>query len=213
MLPILRILPVGGVLLAIFILVLALIPPDGPRSSLSSSGPPARGALVDREKHPEVRQFLILAAVKRANELDRLRDLPDTPARPEPPPEPPKVAALPTERSDAEPEENTVTPETPDVTVPIEIGEPPSTDVPAASQEEAPPEVKKAEPGKAQREIRRRTVHRARHKAVANATQQFPPTIFDILFGGEQYRQTPYAAQQTAQSPFTHIYPVPKSAY
>ena len=213
MLPILRILPVGGVLLAIFILVLALIPPDGSRSSLNSSGPPARGALVDREKHPEVRQFLILAAVKRANELDRLRDLPDTPVRPEPPPEPPKVAALPAERSDAEPEESTVTPETPDVTVPIEIGEPPSTEVPAATLEEAPPEVKKPEPDKAQREIRRRTVHRARHKAVVNATPQFPPTIFDILFGGQQYRQAPYLAQQTAQPPFTHVYPVPKSAY
>src|SRR3974390_962510 len=122
MLPILRILPVGGVLLALFILVLALIPPDGSRSSLGSSSPPARGALVDREKHPEVRQFLILAAVKRANELDRLRDLPDTPPPPEPPPEPPKVAGLPAERSDADPEESTVTPETPDVPVPIEIG-------------------------------------------------------------------------------------------
>ena len=213
MLPILRILPVGGVLLAIFILVLALIPPDGSRSSLSSSDAPARGALVDREKHPEVRQFLILAAVKRANELDRLRDLPDTPARPQPPAEPPKVAAIPTERSDAEPEENTVTPETPDVTVPIEIGEPPSTEVPAALQDEAPPEVKKAEPEKTQHEIRRRTVHRARRRTIVGTTPQFPPTIFDILFGGQQYRQTPYVAQQTVQPPFTHIYPVPKSAY
>ena len=51
------------------------------RSPLSSAMAPARGALVDRDRHPEVRQFLILAALKRADELNRLRDLPDTPAR------------------------------------------------------------------------------------------------------------------------------------
>ena len=66
MLPILRILPVGGVLLAILILVLALSPPDGSRSPLTAAIAPARGALVDRDRHPEVRQFLILAATKRA---------------------------------------------------------------------------------------------------------------------------------------------------
>src|SRR6185437_12633533 len=84
MLPILRILPVGGVLLAIFILILALSPPDGSRAPLNSAMAPARGALVDRNRHPEVRQFLILAALKRADELNRLRELPDTPTRTEP---------------------------------------------------------------------------------------------------------------------------------
>jgi hypothetical protein len=105
MLPILRILPVGGVLLAIVILVLALSPPDGSRSSLTAAMAPARGALVDRDRHPEVRQFLILAALKRASELSRLRDLPDSPVRAEDPPEAAKVAGLPSERTDAEPEE------------------------------------------------------------------------------------------------------------
>jgi hypothetical protein len=81
MLPILRILPVGGVLLAIFILFLALNPPDGPRSPLNTAIAPARGALVDAGHHPETRQFLIMAALKRADELSRLRDLPDTPPR------------------------------------------------------------------------------------------------------------------------------------
>ena len=42
MLPILRILPVGGVILAIVILVLALSPPDGSRSSLTAAIAPAR---------------------------------------------------------------------------------------------------------------------------------------------------------------------------
>ena len=43
MLPILRILPVGGVLLAILILVLALSPPDGSRAPLSERNGDRRG--------------------------------------------------------------------------------------------------------------------------------------------------------------------------
>ena len=77
MLPILRILPVGGVLLAILILVLALSPPDGSRAPLSSAMATGRGVLADRDRQSEVRQYLIHAALKRADELNRLRDLPD----------------------------------------------------------------------------------------------------------------------------------------
>ena len=95
MLPILRILPVGGVILAIVILVLALSPPDGSRSSLTATIAPARGALVDRNRHPEVRQFLILAALKRASELSRLRDLQDSPVRSDEPPKQPKLQVCP----------------------------------------------------------------------------------------------------------------------
>src|SRR6185369_17011001 len=117
MLPILRILPVGGVLLAIFILVLALSPPDGPRAPLNTTMAPARGALVDAGHHPETRQFLIRAAIKRADELNRLRELPDTPTRTapaepaviEPAPaataaDEPKIAGLPADRIEADPE-------------------------------------------------------------------------------------------------------------
>jgi len=93
MLPILRILPVGGVLLAILILVLALSPPDGSRAPLSSAMATGRGVLADRDRQSEVRQYLIHAALKRADELNRLRDLPDTPPRAEE--APPKVAGLP----------------------------------------------------------------------------------------------------------------------
>ena len=42
--------------------------------------PQARGVLADRDRQSEVRQYLIHAALKRADELNRLRDLPDTPA-------------------------------------------------------------------------------------------------------------------------------------
>ena len=104
MLLILRVLPVGGVLLAILILVLALTPPDGSRGPLSSPGVPARGALSDRDRQAETRQFLIHAALKRADQLSRLRDLPDTPTHSEEPQ--PQLAGLPAERSDVDPEES-----------------------------------------------------------------------------------------------------------
>lgn len=79
MLPILRIVPVGGVLLAILILLLALTPPGGAHPPLSAKVIAARGPLIDRDDHPEWRQFLIHAALRRADELDRLRELPDRP--------------------------------------------------------------------------------------------------------------------------------------
>ncbi|HEY6025179.1 MAG TPA: hypothetical protein VIV34_13490 [Pseudolabrys sp.] len=209
MLPILRILPVGGVLLAILILVLALSPPDGSRSSLTATIAPARGALVDRDRHPEVRQFLILAALRRASELRRLRELPDTPAHADSPPDAAKVADLPSERSDADPEESGSANETPAVSIPIEIGEPSSTELPVTALEETPPAVKKPEPAKTQREIRRRAAHRARRRVASNAAQAHPPTFFDILFGGQQYQQPPYNTQQ----PAPYAYPVPRSTY
>ena len=138
MLPILRILPVGGVILAIVILVLALSPPDGSRTSLTAAIAPARGALVDRDRHPEVRQFLILAALKRASELSRLRDLPDLASvRNDDPPEAAKVSGLPSERPDAEPEETGPANATPGVSIPIEIGEPSSTELPVTSLDQA----------------------------------------------------------------------------
>lgn len=81
MLPILRIVPVGGVLLAIMILVLALSPPGGSRRELPLTTVSARGALMKLGEHPEWRQFLMQAALQRADELSRLRDLPETPVR------------------------------------------------------------------------------------------------------------------------------------
>jgi hypothetical protein len=207
MLPILRILPVGGVLLAIFILVLALNPPDGPHAPLNTTMAPARGALVNVGQHPETRQFLIRAALKRADELNRLRELPDTPTRTEPvASEPaadkPKIAALPGDRNEADPDEPApAATETPSVRIPVERGEVSAPDLPAAPTE-ANPATDKTEPPKkaeqakpAQQDIRRRAHRPRRPKAVAKP----PLTLFEALFG-QQYQYPPqaYGNQQTA---------------
>jgi hypothetical protein len=232
MLPILRILPVGGVLLAIFILFLALNPPDGPRSPLNTAMAPARGALVDVGHHPETRQFLIMAALKRADELSRLRDLPDTPTRTAPAEpaaieaapaapavEEPKVAGLPADRieSDPEPDEPAAT-ETPNVSIPVETGEVSAPELPVAPNEtgsagEKPEQAKEPTKEQAkeqtkpqQRDTRRRVAHRPRRAKAASAPQR-PLNLFEALFGGQQYRkpQAP-GTQQAAQGQYQGQY-------
>ena len=198
MLPILRILPVGGLLLAILILVLALSPPDGSRAPLSSAIVPSRGAPFDRERQAEVRQFLIHAALKRADELNRLRELPDTPARSDNVQS--TVASLPGDRSEADPEEPASINEAPVVSIPVEIGEPSSAELPVAA-----PGGKRAG-SKKNRTCRQiatgipRRVHRIRRvRAPANPTPPRPFNFFEALFGGPQHQQPTYGSQQTVQ--------------
>ncbi|HET7848411.1 MAG TPA: hypothetical protein VFL51_05045 [Pseudolabrys sp.] len=80
MLPIFRMIPVGGVFIAMIALVQALTLPGPTRTRLIRVEAPASGPLIEREQHPEWRQFLILAAIHRAQEILALRSLPDTPA-------------------------------------------------------------------------------------------------------------------------------------
>lgn len=148
---------VGGVSLAIAILILALIPPGGSHLVLAQHEVSARGALMDPSKHPEWRQFLIHAALRRAGELERLRGLSDTvirapvaeayePApREETPAEPaaPIMAGLSTVALDAEPEDATGSlGDNPGATLPIEIGETSSTELPISTVEDGPPAIR-----------------------------------------------------------------------
>jgi hypothetical protein len=155
MLPILRIIPVGGVLPAIAILVLALDPPVGPHTHFTAALAPARGPLLVREEHPEWRQLLILAALRRADELSKLRDLPDTPTRTAPPPVVAGAVMQPEKPAPAKPadagqlagvqpapvgdDDTTGSVQSPDAAIPVDIGETSSFELPVIPHEEKPP--------------------------------------------------------------------------
>src|SRR5215471_20511415 len=77
MLRIIWILPGGCALLAIVILALSFRTLDRPHSQSMPNVPQARFAVVELGEHPEWRQFLILSADRRANELNKLREMLD----------------------------------------------------------------------------------------------------------------------------------------
>lgn len=156
MLPIFRIISVGGVFLAIAILALALLPPGGTHVLLAERELVARGSLQSTSQHPEWRQMLIRAALRRADELERLRELRDTIVRgPAPPlsetelpesatdaPAPPQIAGIPAEARSVEPDDLTGSIPDPAATIPIEIGETSSTELPVTSAEDTPPVIR-----------------------------------------------------------------------
>jgi len=81
MLPLLRVLPVGGVFFAILTLILALTPPHRATPALHRVAIDARGPLQDRDDHPEWRQFIMMAAYRRAEAVSKLGDLPSAPTK------------------------------------------------------------------------------------------------------------------------------------
>ena len=96
MLPIRWILPIGGLLLTIALLALALNAPDGSRSQLIPNVAPARVAMIELGERPEWQLFTLLhASQRRTDELNRLRELPDTPARTDAAPAAPSATGLP----------------------------------------------------------------------------------------------------------------------
>jgi hypothetical protein len=156
MLPILRIIPVGGVIFAIIILVLALSPPGGLHPDSSPAALSARGALMQLTEHPEWRQFLIRAAIQRADELNRLRDLPD---------------------------DETGSINEPIATIPVEIGEQSSTELPITAPRENPPVIATPERVRTPIEIPKKGTHRAhRGNALAKTQPAAPANSLDDLF-------------------------------
>jgi hypothetical protein len=159
MLPIFRIISVGGVSLAISILALALIPPGGTHLLLTPRDMAARGVMMEQSQHPEWRQFMIQAALRRADELERLRSLPSAPVQlPEaaaapvedkaPAAEPAKEeqavaglqsAAQPATTGEVTGSINETASDNPGATIPIDIGEASSTELPVGPTEERPP--------------------------------------------------------------------------
>jgi hypothetical protein len=202
MLPIFRILPVGGVLLAITLLALALNPPASMHANLSPGAMPMRGAMIEQSAHPEWRQFLLLAAIRRTDELNRLRELPDTaihaaPARideaPAAPAEP-KLAVLPTERNDTDPDADDTTGsimQPPAATIPIDIGETSAFELPVATPEEKPPVIRTPLRIKSDNGNR---VSGPRSRRAKSAIRLEPPSPLDpmrTIFGDQKAKQQP----------------------
>jgi hypothetical protein len=163
----------------------------------------ARGPLQQIDDHPEWRQFLIRAALLRADELSHLRDLRDDPVRDTAPDEV-NVAGLPVERSDAEPEDITGTIiEAPAATIPIDIGASSSAELPAIAPEDIPPVIKVPERVKSNIENRRKTVRRVRRAKVVKPAPPAPSAppfnLFEAIFGTASSRQAATAAPPANQ--------------
>ncbi len=233
MLPILRILPVGGVLLAIFILALALTPPGAGPLPSSMTG---RGPTIDIREYAEQRQVMMQAALRRAEELIRLRDLPDTPTRTEAPLPTPlpeaaapsisetpaaptdaaKIAGLPIERMDAEPDADSITGSIEETapTIPIEIGETSSTELPVVLPEERPPVIRTPERTKPMHDSRRkRPVRAARAKTKQPQTPAAQIGFFEALFGRPSNHAPVYGTAQNTVVPAPAIVAMPQPPY
>ena len=190
------IIPAGGALLAIALLILAFIASDGLRPKETSARTEIKIELDDR---PEWRQFIILSAIRRrADELNRLLE----PDYADSQPAAPELAGVSKDHNfdpknnveiqmDAaatatvsdnvrEPAsiENTVAP-------PPETGVFTPTEFPAAAAPEKEPSAIRTP-----KQIKRRNVHR--HTAAAAKRKLSPPqNAFEAPFGNQMAKQTP----------------------
>jgi hypothetical protein len=142
MLPI-RYLSVGGVLLALLALLLGSSIPGATHSRVLYE-PAVRSSLMRAEEHPELRQFLILAAARRYEEIERVNTLSGAPRGWRGPMT--RFAGLPADRSDADPEDVTGTVQAPGGTLPLEIGETSSTELPVKPEEQPEKKPARAKP-------------------------------------------------------------------
>ena len=182
MLPILRVLPAGGVFLAIVLMVLALKAPERTHVAFAPRLSQMRGPLIALDEHPEWRQFIIQAAIRRADELRRLRDLPNS-ARAAPATPALRIARLPAERIDADPDPDDMTGsivQQQPSTIPIDIGEASSIELPVVMPEERPPVITPARLKSGHQSRAKSRTHRAR---VAKPKPQFIFDPFRGLFG------------------------------
>ena len=147
MLPLLRVTLLGCVLIATLGFAAGFFVVSGTQPTLGRFDAPARGALLAQEHHPEWRQFLVQAALRRADELERLRALPEWPA----PPannrgpmithETQRSARLPATGNDASPDDDatgSVSGPALNDFIPIDIGESSSTELPVGAPQTIP---------------------------------------------------------------------------
>jgi hypothetical protein len=140
MLPLLRVLLPGGFLIVTLGLVAGFAAPAGSRAQFVRLDAPARGPLIARDEHPEWKQFLLQAAVRRAHEVEQLRDLPSQNTAEQPSVAPEQTAGLPAPSDDIKPEDATgsISGATINDVIPIDIGETSSTELPIGPPQTIP---------------------------------------------------------------------------
>jgi hypothetical protein len=192
-LPILRTTLLGSVV-ATLALLAGFAAREPARPHVARVAAPARGPLIEAAEHPEWKQFLVLAAYRRADELERLRDLPVTPmivieeaapatdAVPDPAP---AVAAL-TPKVDAESEEITgaIEEQPSGIAMPMELGEASTTELPLSDKELIPP-TRQPESLKRQNQSERKPPAKraARLKSKPPAKPPAEPDLLTRIFG------------------------------
>ncbi|MBV9261083.1 MAG: hypothetical protein JO205_06895 [Pseudolabrys sp.] len=160
MLPILRTTLLGGAFAAAAFLTGFMVP-EYTRPHLAQFPSPSRGPLQDIAEHPEWKQMLQIAALRRAAELDRLRDLPSEDAT---------LIGLPKSRPDAEPEDVTssVT-DAPQNTMQVDIGETSSVELPVGTPRLGPQVTPPADKPQSLEPARRSEIKPARKHRRARA--------------------------------------------
>jgi hypothetical protein len=185
-LPLFRTIFVGGVLAMLALLAGFAAP--GP-STMARPALPARGPLIEAAQHPEWKQFLVQAAYRRADELERLRDLPNTPTIVPPPAPavpvpaiPVQVAALPPPQAEAPSEEITGSIEEPPVgDMEVGVGEASAVELPVGQSLRLPmPRPDTTKPDESRRKL---PAHRVAKRAKP-APVKPEPDFFTRLFGG-----------------------------